>query len=535
MELRRTETSFYPPGEKLTQLLDDISRRRLQPEDKYEIAAILESDGWTDKRAMEEFGIENVFALASDLWDIAEKNFQAMPYTPAPQLGFIEYIRLIIKSFFRGMIFALPMAISIISMLTLRFSLWSYKYLSTEMATAIAIGTIMSFMAVGGFMQAIARRGFLYINQGFFTMARQSTFYFVRLGYLICAAIALLFFIFNLFFGIFPLRISLLTIGFFFFLSAIWFSVTIMYILEKELTVTGLMGAGIFTVYILFEVFKLNIIVSQLIAISLIAIAGIAVAIYFFKRAEAQLERGIAPSLPRSSITIYTVLPYFTYGFLYFSFLYVDRIIAWSVSSTYMPYLIWFRGHYELGLDLAVLNLIVPMGFIEVVVKELMINLESHQKNTPGYQVKYMGRMYMRRYAKRALLVAIFTLLSSLAIYFIIRYVSYNPNITIQFDLLENNTIHFVFIIALLAYAILSMALMNALILFCLSRPELVSLPLFMSLLANMLVGFPLSRWIDHSYAVVGLLLGSGVFLYLTTKEVWNVLGTLDYHLYASS
>lgn len=535
MEQSCVQIKHYQSEEKLAWFLDDILKGRLKPEDKYELAAILESNGWTDSGVMEEFGVDSIFSLASDLWDIAEKKLQALPFAPAPQLGLIQYVKLITSSFFRGLMFALPMAISVVSMLTLRFSLWSYKYLSTEMATGIAIGTIMSFMAVGGFMQAIARRGFLYINQGFYNMARRNTFYFVRLGYLVCSVIALIFFLFNLFFGIFPLRIAFLIVSFFFFLSAIWFSVTIMYILERELTFTGLMCAGIFVVFMLFEVFKLNIIVSQLIALSVIAVTGVVVALYYFKKAEAKLERGINPALPRTSITIYTIMPYFIYGFLYFTFLYVDRIIAWSVSNTYMPYLIWFRGHYELGLDLALLNLIIPMGFIEVIVKEMMINLEPHQKNFTGYQAKRMGQMYLQRYIKRSLLVAAFSFFSSLMVYLIIRYISYNPYIPVQFDLIENSTIHFVFIIALLAYGILTMALMNALILFCLSRPELVSYPIFLALLVNMLTGFPLSRWIDHSYAVIGLFLGAVVFLILTTKEVLRVLSSLDYHLYASS
>ncbi|MBW9234278.1 hypothetical protein JQK62_18805, partial [Leptospira santarosai] len=68
------------------------------------------------------------------------------------------------------------------------------------------------------------------------------------------------------------------------------------------------------------------------------------------------------------------------YGFLYFSFLFVDRVNAWSKNEEFMPYVIWFRGQYELGLDFALLTIIIPMGVCEVVVNRLMFDLETSQK-----------------------------------------------------------------------------------------------------------------------------------------------------------
>lgn len=522
-------------GEKINNLLAEIRKRRLSPEDSYEITAILESNGWTDQKARDEFGVENVFALASVLWQLTGEGVKARLIGEEKKISVPAYLLMVTRSFLKGTLFALPMALSVVSMLTLRFSLWSYEYLTVEIATSIAIGTIMSFMAVGGFTQAIARRGFLYINQGYYNMARRITFYFVRIGYLFCLVISLAFLIFNFFFSIFPYRMTIMIVGYFFILSAIWLSVTIMYILDKEMAFTGLLVAGIGLVYVFFRLMHLNIILSQIISLISVAVAGIALAARFFINAERKEEKGISPSLPRSSITIYTILPYFAYGFLYFTFLYIDRIVAWSTSTSYMPYLIWFRGQYELGLDLALLALILPMGFIEVVVSEMMVNMEANQKKYLGHQLRNMGRYYLTIYYTRAAAVAVFSIISSALVYFVIDQVSNTYTLPIRADLMSNRTTVFVFISALVGYAILSVALLNSLILFSLSQPEMVDKAILFALLVSLLVGFPLSRWIDYSFAVFGMVAGSVVFLILSFRRVIKVLSKLDYYLYQSS
>lgn len=520
---------------KLNKLLKEVQKHRIQFEDHYEIAAILESNGWNDVRAAKEFGADDIFALAKDLWHISNRTVECDLISSSERMSVIEYTMMVIRSFLRGMIFALPMAISVLAMLTLRFSLWSYVNLSLELATSIAIGTIMSFIAIGGFTQAIARRGFMYIKQSYYNMARRITFYFVKIGYAVCFLIAILFLLFNTFFSIFPFRMTIIIVAYFFFLSAIWLSVTIMYILEKELAFTGLVAGGIFLVFIFFRVLNMNIIISQIIALIIVSILGIVLALYFFIKAEEELEKGISPSLPRLSITIYTILPYFAYGLMYFTFLYADRVIAWSTNNLYMPYIIWFRGAYELGLDFALLALIVPMGVIEVVCNEFMLDLSVTQKNYLAEEAYLFNQRYLRMYFKRIIVVGIFSIISAIGIYIIIRMLSEISIILPRTDLLANDTTHFVFIIAAISYALLAVGLMNALILFSVSQPEMVCRAITAAFIVNIIIGFLLSRWLEHEFAVIGLLVGALIFLFLSSKSVTKVLNNLDYYLYAAA
>lgn len=517
---------------KMEDLIDAVLSKRARPEDKLEVAATLESIGWNDQMAYQHFGVADVFALADDLWAAMQNRILYAPAARVEKVGPFQYFIKIVRSFLRGTIFAWPMAISIAAMLTLRFSLWSYENLSLKDATSISIGTLFSFMVVGGFTQAIARRGFLYVGQGHYHIARRVTYKFVRLGTYVSLGVALLFILISMIFVIYPWDMTLLIVLYFLFLSGIWLSVTVMYMLQKELAFTGLITAGIGLVYILFRIIQLDIILSQIIAVAVVTIASIMLAAYYFIKAERKMEKGIAPVLPRFSIILYTSLPYFVYGFAYFAFLGVDRLIAWSTNNIYMPYIVWFRGEYELGLDFALLALIIPMGLLEVVVNEIMTNLLADQKNYQGTEVREMNRLYLRFYRKRFLLVSLFVALNSLALYIAIKELAVLE--IVRLDIFSNPVTYFVFVLAVIGYSVLAIALMNALILFSLAQPKLVSKPMLYALVADIAVGFVLSRWLDYSFAVIGLVVGATVFLVLSTRNVSKVLKNLDYYLYAA-
>jgi hypothetical protein len=157
----------------------------------------------------------------------------------------------------------------------------------------------------------------------------------------------------------------IIIVGYFMFLSANWLSVTIMYILKKEITFTALITAGIAMVFVMFIIIKLDIIVSQIIALFCFYIRNNTCLIFLCKSRK-KIGKGISPPLPRKSIMIYSVMPFFDMVVLYFTFLFCDRVVAWSRNDVYMPYLIWFRGAYELGLEFALLMLILQWGLVRL-------------------------------------------------------------------------------------------------------------------------------------------------------------------------
>jgi hypothetical protein len=523
------------------ELVETIIERRQQPEDRYEIAAMLESMGWNDERANMVFGVEDVFALAEELWETIRQRVVYTPFSLPEKLSGLKLLLDMVQSFLRGLIFTLPMALSVLSMLTLRFSLWSYEKLSIEFATCIAIGTILSFLTAGGFMQAIARRGFFYLFQNYYNMAKRITFFFIRYGFVACGMISVLLYMINLVFNLYPQQMFLIIVLYYFFLNSIWLSVTVMYMLRKEFTFAGLIIFGIVLVYVMFRLLDLPIVLSQLIAVSIVSIAGMVLALYFFKKSEEREERGIAPKMTRLSIMVYAIMPYFIYGLLYFAFLYTDRVMSWSTdhawddNQQYMPYFIWFRGPYELGLDFALLVLMIPLAVSEVIVNKMMRDLEITQKSYLGFDFAKMNRLYRAKYVKMLVTISAASVISGILVFLAVVYSNEKYMAYAGKFLIPNDTTWFVFEVSLVSYAILAIGLLNAVILFSLSQPGFVNRALAPAFAVNAFVGFLLTRWVDYSWGVVGLLAGSVLFTVLSTKHMLRILGRLDYYLYAAS
>ncbi|HET6872358.1 MAG TPA: hypothetical protein VFH42_05155, partial [Sporolactobacillaceae bacterium] len=401
----------------LQTLAAELLERHERPEDRYEVAAILESMGYNDERATHQFGVEDVFELAHELWMRIEGDISFVSFSNAEKKPLWLLTKEMIRSFLRGLIFAFPMGVSVLSMLTLQYSLWSYVNMTLEQATSIAIGTILSFITVGGFTQAIARRGFFYIIQGYYNLAKKNTFQFIIYGFIFCFLISFLLLGVNFIFNLYPYRMVFTLFLYFFFLNAIWLSVTVMYILRKEIVFTGLIILGIGLVFFLFQVCQIDILISQIISLCLVSLISIGLVLFYFYREEKKAGLTINLKLPRLSITFYSVAPYFFYGFLYFSFLFVDRVNAWSTNETFMPYVVWFRGDYEVGLDFAILTLILPMGVSEVIVTKLMYDLESSQKDYLMTQEAKLYHQLNRSYRNMSLGMVATGLVSAGAVY----------------------------------------------------------------------------------------------------------------------
>jgi hypothetical protein len=529
-------TQAFIMTERMNRLVEEILERTLQPHDMYEIAALLESMGWNDSRATKEFGVTDIFELAEQIWDsILEKDIPHPESVYKEKTSRAKLGKEMFRSFLRGLIFAFPMAVSVSAMLTLKFSLWSYKFLGLNQATAIAIGTIVSFVVSGGFTQAIARRGFFYIIQGYYNLARKSTFQFIWIGFGLSVLISFIMIILIIVFNLFTFNMTLLIVLFFFFLTSIWLSVTVMYILKKEIVFTGLIILGIGIVYVLYKLLDIHILISQLISLSIVSAISITLVLYFFRKEEKKQEKDMSLQLPKFSIIVYSVWPYFFYGFLYFSFLFLDRINAWSKNEEFMPYVIWFRGNYELGLDFALLTLIIPMGMSEVIVTKLMMDIEASQKAFLAEDSKKLYKKFIASYWRMYGFIFLGSIISAYLIY---RLTLWYNEISMQIngeDLLSNDVTMFVLVWGIISYIILSFCLMNAVILFALSQPHFVIKSILPAAMVNLLFGFLLSRWVSYEFAVMGLLLGSIVMLILTTRYLLKVLNNLDYYLYAAS
>ncbi len=516
-------------------LVSQVIEKTSNPEDHFEVVALLESLGWNDIRATNQFGADDLFELGSMIYDAIQKRGVVANIAPLEKVGLLKMTLILIRSFLRGVIFALPMGISVISMLTLKMSLWSYQYLSTEFATSIAIATILSFITVGGFTQAIARRSCFYINQFYYNMARKMTLKFIQIGYMMALVIIAALFIFNIFFNFFPLYMMAVIVIYYLMLCAVWLLITVIYILKIELYFSLLFTGGIGLVYFLIAKVGMDPIFSQIIGLSALCTIGMVTVFLYFRYVEMKMEKGIAAKLPRMSITLYSVLPYFIYGFVYFAFLYIDRVMAWSTNDVFMPYLIWFRGEYELGMDFGLLTMMIPMGINEVLINKFVMNIEHSQKNIQGSNISSFNALYYKMYLKNFVIASIVSVGSSIGLFFIVRAIN-DQLVAWEFSPIINSEVTwFVFVWSMVGYTLVSVALLNAVTMFSLSSPGAVNSAAIMAFITSAVVGFLMSRWFGYYFAIFGMIAGAVVFLVLTTLSAFLTVKSLDFQIYYTS
>src|SRR5262249_27109887 len=60
-----------------------------------------------------------------------------------------------------------------------------------------------------------------------------------------------------------------------------------------------------------------------------------------------------------------SLVPYAAYGLGYAGLLVVDRVLAWSAPGRILPQALWFHAPYELGMDGALVSVLVPLAYVE--------------------------------------------------------------------------------------------------------------------------------------------------------------------------
>ncbi len=521
------------PAADIGELVQWVASTGVHPIDAFHVAAMLEMNGWTDYRAV-SLGYEDVFALAETIHAALRTTRYREPGVQEEKVPWYKVIFRTVMLYLRGLVFAAPMVLSSFSVIAIGYSLWSYVGFSTEIATGIALGTFGSFLVAGGFTQAIARRGLFYLSQYQYDLARRASLQLLMVGLAVALVNAVLLAVLMVLIPILPWAILRVAWFYYVVLTITWLGTGLLYMLQKELIVLALVAGGIGLVYVQHELYGVEMMTAQWWAMGAIALGTVIAAIVTMSRlvAAKDTDARIHGVMPRWSQVSRSLSPYFMYGTVYFALLYTDRILAWSKPETFHPYVIWFLGDYELGLDWALWTLVLPMGLVEIYIHALFRRMSRRQRVFTIDKVTQFNRSFRRDHT---LLSGLVLLASALSMILIIVVINFLQRIgALPVDPLEQEITRFVFYIAAPAYSLVTVGLQNALVLFSLNDPWPAVRACSWSLVGDLIVGFLGSRYGGHQWAVLGLLTGAILFAVLSTRAVFHVLDHLDLSLMRS-
>jgi hypothetical protein len=250
----------------------------------------------------------------------------------------------------------------------------------------------------------------------------------------------------------------------------------------------------------------------------------------------AAARNGAPVNPPRLAVLVFSTSRYFVYGLLFNTFLFADRVIAWTSATgreDFPPYGFWLNVRYELGMDLALIVVMLLSGVVEHATERFSETLIPSEKRIAGADSAQLAELARTDHRRRTWILAAAALPAVLFAVAVAIGLRQLPSLPVYQALLAPKTTR-VFALATVAYVIFMFALQNILRLLTLSRVELVARAVGISLAVNVAVGFVCSRSIDYTFAVLGLVAGAITLAFLTERSMREVLSSLDYHYYSA-
>ncbi|HEX7828283.1 MAG TPA: exopolysaccharide Pel transporter PelG, partial [Thermoanaerobaculia bacterium] len=342
--------------------------------------------------------------------------------------------------------------------------------------------------------------------------------------------------LFNLIFEGLPWSMLLLAAGYYAALSVLWLNWSMLYLLRKTGLFALTTAIALAAVLASALVFRLGPIVCNAIGLAVADVLTFGIALRYLNRAARHASAAEPVNPPRLTVLVYSTSRFFLYGLLYNTFLFADRMIAWTSHAgreDFPPYGFWLNVRYELGMDLALVVVMVLSGVVEFTTRrfsETLIPNEKRIKIADAQSFLDEARAAQRR---RVLLLGVASIIAFGIAVFVANTLRLNAGPRFQEPLASLTTTR-VFWIAAVAYVIYMFAVQNMLMLLTLSRVDLAARAVAIALAVNVATGFICSRAMHYSLAVVGLLAGSIVLYLLTRRSMSRVLAELDTSYYAA-
>lgn len=510
-------------------LLRSVSDGKGKPQDLWELSALLETSGLRDLDARQQWGEPDIFHLARRLFPrVDEIDFEPLLKKEDKK----ALVARVLKNYCKGTVFALPMLLQIVSMTVVGFGVWSYIDFSLRQASAISLGTLLALSITGGISQTIGRKGLYYLKMEQLLLAAMVTRRLFLVGVSLILTSALTFFLINAYFNLFPPDMFELFFYYYLLLSLVFLAFAVFYMFESFTTIAALVLGGTVSTYVCFTVFEMGIVVSQYLSLSLMLVVSVLIIFLQLRRIERK-TRSEGFHLPSPASLFYSLYPYFVFGTAYFLFIIMDRVMAWTSGKKFLPYFFWFNYPYEVGVDWALIPLVFTLALVEVFIYELGSMAFTRIKQVAAPAVTDFNDHFLKLYYKGGITFTLFgacAIVVSLLFPYMIDWAGYGTYVSVFFT-----PVHFfVFLVASVAYVLLSWSLLNCIVFFSYSRPEFALKSVGCALLADFLVGYFLSRSLDYYYSVIGLLVGAIVFAVLSTMYGIRLFKKYDYYFYST-
>jgi hypothetical protein len=513
-------------------VLDELG----SPVDSWAVAAALEIAGLRDFDASTRFGAWDLFDLADDIYARCLARLESRPpaLTPTKErprrsTRLARFARL----YAAGAFFIVPLAIQLASLLAFGYSQWASDQFTDRQASIVVVAVIAGFVVTAGFVQSLGYLGPLFLEPGEYARTRRLIVRTLVLGVLLTVGVAGICWIGNVATGAYPNKDFGIGVVYYVLIAFVSLANAALYMLRKFLAMVVSTGVGLGVVAAIVEETSWSIYAAHWTSLGVSIAVALAWVWATLWRRERRREGAPPPSnLPRAAYLAYLAAPYFAYGLLYFGLLFADRLVAWTAGDHPLP--VWFRAAYEVGLDWALVALVLGIALLEYTVNAFSRRIVRVQEGLDGSRIREHNRHFLRFYWIQLGVLALLAAAGIALLYegaISLKGVHYLHDVRGYFS---DSTTRGVFVAGAIGYALLAWGLLNALFLFSLSRPRLVIRAILPAVLASIAVGVPLSRVYEYWYGSAGLAAGGLVFALVSGWYVLRTLSRADYFYFSA-
>jgi hypothetical protein len=490
--------------------------------DAWEIAAIVESLGYTDTRIQAEFGCPNALILSQFIYDqrtVYNSNSALQEPIAAAQMGFKQKpeseLKIFITQFSHSFVYTIPFII-ILFLGYLKIDR-EIEILPHKLTSLFATATMASLITSGGFIQMIARRGGFYFGLNDPIQANRVCTPILWLGIFTSVCLG----IFGIFFGFYQNIAAdeyIIIAGIYYVMVSItWILFAAISLNSRWIAVAILIGITLLFAGLRLTI-KLGAIECQLIVMFLAFMClAILTAIEYFKNRPQLPQFGKLVELPSLSVSIYLLAPYFSYGVIYFAFIFADRLAAGLSSySTFNLYPATYLD-YQDHMDLALLDLLTIVPAIEYFSFKLITYWYKQSKSLSIKQIETLPKKLKRRYRSLVLRTAI--------CFFILM----TGSIFLSLMLNPHPIDRILTICGCIGYLFFAIGLLNSIVLLSLDRLPFVLQSIIPATVINFILAYLCGNLFGVYFAVVGLIIGGIFFAVSSGTKVLQAFSQADY------
>ncbi len=518
-----------------------VAARTRQAQDAFEVAVILATLGYDDRRAR-ELGCRDVFHLA-------ERVTTLLPLFAGPPderpVGIVDKVaepspgpeRMSLGLIVRSVLYSAPWVVAVVALVVSRVSFWS-TITTQQFSTAISLALFVALVVTGGFMQAFARRGVFYALQHNDPLLRWTLRWTLGLGASALVTVVVVGYL-VLEFG---LRAYTPAANWSFLLFGISIGVMLLafsplYLARAFWEVLAAAGAGGLVAVVggwsITEGDYLNLYTAQWVQLGALWTA-VLVAVLLDVRVLRRL--GAAPAgtttrvddrhvrAPRLGPVVRAVRGYWAYGTGFFVLIVADQLVAGGLWQGVFRY----NGRYELAVGTGLLVLIPVLTYATAASYLLPATVQRELRRHRVTERDGVTRALMRFYCRHLAITLLVGLVSGAVLLAATDWLSTASLVTLGLDRVRG-----LYTCALVAYVLLGVGALNSGLLFSLGLPRVPAIAVWTGAGLSVAVGVSLSwAWEPLPAAVAGLLSGTAVFAAATWLAAHHVFRRFDTSYY---